>query len=75
MPIECVSRAREARAKCVHQRVCKVAMTEHEVVLERAEVDEKLELVKEYVEEALTGDLVSGINGALKATDIAVLER
>lgn len=46
----------------VHKLVNKIAMSEHKIVFERAEVDEELEFVKEYIEEPLARDLVCRIN-------------
>ena len=90
VPVERVGGAREARAvgrlgtrkarargdvpERIHELVGKVAVAEHHVVLESAEVIEEPEFVEEDVEKASTRNAERSVDRALKSGDVAVFQ-
>lgn len=77
-----IRRVRSARRKRrkdgpegLHEDLDKVALSEHEVVLESFEVVEEMELVEEDVEKSLRGDQVGQRDGSLETRHVGVLQR
>lgn len=58
----------------IHELLGEVAVTQHQVVLQRLEVVQQLELIDEDLEQPLAGDLVRGIYGPFQPRDVVVLQ-
>lgn len=67
-------RGEDGAPEGLHQDFDKVALAEHEVVLERFEVVEQAELVEEDVEESLRGDRIRQRDGSLETSHVGVLK-